>query len=478
LPLKRLAPIFLILVCVSACNRGAKPTNEEINRLRSRVESPASPPFVTNNHQEKSAWSLTKQFYAAREFHPIWFINNRYRPELDEALQALQSAEGEGLSSADYGVAAIAERRALTKSQINEEEIAFEPFITYSLFLYASDLSYGRLRPGQVDPAWRMQRQQKDLVELISAAIREHSLPQLAGRLAPPHHEYASLRNALSRSQAPPEEIGKMKLNMERWRWAPDLLGDRYVQVNIPAFALEVREQEQVPLKMRVVVGKPENRTPVFSERMQYIAFSPYWNVPQSIAVEETLPMIEKDPDYLLRQNIEVVRVSGKRTEVVDPDSVDWQEVADSPQYQLRQKPGAGNSLGLVKFMFPNEFNVYLHDTPADNLFDRLTRSLSHGCIRLEKPAELAAYVLQDQPEWTPDKIRRAMHAEEEKDVKLLTELPVHIFYFTAWPAADDTIEFFEDVYGYDAKQQKALAQVSEDRRRAIQKVSPAAPPK
>jgi murein L,D-transpeptidase YcbB/YkuD len=475
--LKRFAPIFLIFVCVSACNRTAKPTAEEISRLRSRVESPAFPPFVTNSHEGKAAWALTKRFYQAREFHPIWFINNRYRPQLDEAIQALQTAESEGLSSADYGVAAITARRVLTKAQIDEGEIAFEPFVTYALFLYASDLSYGRIRPRQVDPAWRLQRQQKDLVEVISAAIREHSLPQLAGKLAPSHPEYASLRKAL-RSGTPPEELGKTQLNMERWRWAPDQLGERYVQVNIPAFALEVHEQERVPLKMRVVVGKPENRTPVFSERMQYIAFSPYWNVPQSIAAQETLPMIEKDPDYLLRQNIEVVRVSGKRTEVVDPESVDWQEVADSPQYQLRQKPGAGNSLGLVKFMFPNEFNVYLHDTPADNLFDRLTRSLSHGCVRLEKPAELAAYVLQDQPEWTPEKIRRAMHAEQEKDVKLRTELPVHIFYFTAWPTANGTIDLFEDVYGYDAKQQEAVAKVSEDRKRAIQRLPPVAPPK
>jgi murein L,D-transpeptidase YcbB/YkuD len=165
---------------------------------------------------------------------------------------------------------------------------------------------------------------------------------------------------------------------------------------------------------------------------------------------KETLPRIQADPDYAMRQNLEVIRVSGNKAEVIDPDDVDWEHVGES-DIQLRQRPGQGNSLGLVKFMFPNRYNVYLHDTPADNLFDRLTRNFSHGCVRVEKPQELAEYVLRDQPEWTPERIREAMHAGKEKTVLLKEPLPVHIVYFTASVEDSGALRLEKDIYGRDS---------------------------
>jgi len=247
------------------------------------------------------------------------------------------------------------------------------------------------------------------------------------------------------------QRIEQIKINLDRMRWSADRFEPRHVRVNVPAFELSVHDDDQVPLQMRAIVGSFESPTPILDDQIEYLVFSPYWNVPLSIATKELLPKIKKDRAYLRREQIEVVRVSGDKVQVLEPSKVDWDKAANG-QFELRQKPGASNALGLVKFIFPNPYEVYLHDTPSDNLFDRLTRTLSHGCIRIERPAELAAYLLQDQPEWTPDRIEEAMHAEKEKRVPLKTKMPIHLLYWTAWAEADGKAQFREDVYSYDEK--------------------------
>ena len=241
-------------------------------------------------------------------------------------------------------------------------------------------------------------------------------------------------------------------MNLERWRWLPRDLGDRHILVNIPEYRLEVWDHGQVPLAMRVVVGKQDTPTPIFSDEMTYVVFSPYWNVPPDIAQGETLPAILADPAFLQRQNMEVLDETGKP---VDPASID---LSDPSKYRFRQRPGSANSLGLVKFMFPNQFNVYLHDTPADSLFSRASRSFSHGCVRLEKPLALARYVLRDQPEWTEEQIEEAMHAGEEEHVKLKRPIPVYLGYWTARVSSDGVLQFRNDVYGIDVRQSALVA--------------------
>ena len=245
--------------------------------------------------------------------------------------------------------------------------------------------------------------------------------------------------------------IRQIELNMERWRWLPRDLGERYILVNIPEMQLDVYEGNRVPLSMRVVVGKKDTQTPIFNEEMTYLVFSPYWNVPDSIAQGETLPAIMKDPAFLARNNMEVIDASGQ---TVDPSSVDF---ADPSKYRFRQRPGGANSLGLVKFMFPNQYNVYLHDTPADSLFTRASRSFSHGCVRLENPVALAQYVLKDKSEWTREKIEAAMNAGEEQHVKLSSPIPVYLGYFTVAVSNDGLVQFRKDVYGIDGQQSSKL---------------------
>jgi L,D-transpeptidase YcbB len=233
--------------------------------------------------------------------------------------------------------------------------------------------------------------------------------------------------------------IRQIEVNLERWRWLPNTFGDRYIRVNIPEFAMQVVDHGQTALAMRVVVGKAQqNRTPVFSDKMTYLELNPTWNIPPEIASEEILPKLASDPGYLDRHNMERVEAGGST--------------------RIRQRAGADNPLGQVKFMFPNEFDIYLHDTPADHLFKEEERDFSHGCIRLERPLDLARYLLQGDPDWTPEKLQEAIASGETQSVTLPKPLPVHILYFTAWVDKDGTVQLRRDVYGHDAKLAAALA--------------------
>ena len=258
-------------------------------------------------------------------------------------------------------------------------------------------------------------------------------------------------REVLAALNVPVERrIRQIEINLERWRWLPETLGERYVVVNIPTYHLTAVDQGQVALQMRVVAGKQDSPTPIFSDEMTTVVFSPYWNVPPDIARNETIPAVMRDPGYLGRNNLEVVRAG----RVLSPWGVDWSRPGN---IQFRQRPGAQNALGGVKFIFPNQFDVYLHDTPADALFARVERDYSHGCVRLEKPLEMAEWVLQDRPEWTAEKIQAAMRAGREQHVALKRHIPVYIVYETVWVDDDGTVEFRDDIYGHDARQDRVL---------------------
>jgi murein L,D-transpeptidase YcbB/YkuD len=281
----------------------------------------------------------------------------------------------------------------------------------------------------------------------LTAAVRDARVRESLEELAPVHPQYRGLQAALAREREQPTgQADRIRMNLERWRWAPRDLGERYVLVNVPAYMLHVMEGDSPSFAMRVIVGQPDWPTPLFSDEMTHVVFSPYWNIPEGIERQETLPRVARDPDFLLRNNIEVVGTSG----VVDPWSIDWSDESAVSTLRFRQRPGPGNALGLVKFMFPNRFSVYLHDTPGDRLFFRDTRALSHGCIRIEDPLAMAEYALGDDPSWTRARITDAMHARQERHVKLTRPIPVHIGYWTAWVGPGGQVMFTGDPYGID----------------------------
>jgi murein L,D-transpeptidase YcbB/YkuD len=245
---------------------------------------------------------------------------------------------------------------------------------------------------------------------------------------------------------------------MERWRWLPQDFGRRYILINVADFSLEVVEGEHPVMSMRVVVGRQYRRTPVFSDNMTYLVLNPSWYVPANIAGQDILPKIQENPEYLSRQRIRVFRGSGSEAPEVDPATVEWSQLrAQTLPYTFRQDPGPDNALGRVKFMFPNRFNVYLHDTPAPDLFTKTTRAFSSGCIRVEKPIELAAYVLGGNPAWTREALVAAIRSGETQTVRLPQPIPVHLVYWTAWVDGSGVLQFREDVYGRDRVLDEAL---------------------
>lgn len=312
-----------------------------------------------------------------------------------------------------------------------------------------------RLKPGDQSPAVPAVRRRLAVEGELDASQEKDQSPVFDAALADAVKRFEERHRLKADGVLDPETINAMnvpveariraiELNLERWRWLPDTMPARYLVVNVPDFRLEAIENGRPVMDMRVVVGAPNNKTPIFADEMTHVIFSPYWNVPPNIAREETIPRAANDPRFLARNNMEVVGPSG---EVVDPYSIDW---SNPSGLRIRQRPGTGNALGGVKFVFPNNFDVYLHDTNAGELFNRIERALSHGCVRVEEPEALAKYVLRDAPEWTAEAIQQAMQSGREKHVKLKEPIPVYILYKTAW-VHDGGVRFLKDLYGYDA---------------------------
>ncbi|HEY4650766.1 MAG TPA: L,D-transpeptidase family protein [Pontibacter sp.] len=317
-----------------------------------------------------------------------------------------------------------------------------------------------RLNPGQTinanDP--RMRLFDENLEKQVKQFQLLHGLDQ-DGKVG---------GNTLRTMNVPIEDrIEQIMMNMERWRWipkrlVPKSLDQKFIWVNIPEYKLYIYEDPnndpeaerayKSVFEMRVIVGKELSSTPIFSEKLEYVVLAPYWNVPNSIVEKEVKSAMLRNPGYLDRNNMEIV-TKEKNPQPVSPESIDWASVTEKNfPYMVRQRPGPKNSLGSIKFLFPNQYNVYLHDTPSDALFNQTERGFSHGCVRLEKPVELAKYLLQDMPEWNEQRIRETMNGGEETWVTLPKKVQVYLVYFTSWVDDGGNIHFREDIYGHDKK--------------------------
>jgi len=258
----------------------------------------------------------------------------------------------------------------------------------------------------------------------------------------------------------PAARIRQIKLTLERWRWLPHSFSQPPVVVNLPEYRVRAMNADgTVAFHRNVIIGKAYgHKSPVFEKEIQYVVFRPYWDVTPTIQRSEIVPHIQKDPNYIAKHNFEVVTPQG---EVVTDNQVSPEvlEGIKSLHLMVRQKPGKTNSLGLVKIIFPNSDNVYLHGTDVPELFSQDVRDFSHGCIRVEKPAELAAWVLRNNPGWDLERVRATMHGDKDNlQVNLTTRIPVLIVYGTAAVNEENQIRFFDDIYGYDAELEKALA--------------------
>jgi L,D-transpeptidase YcbB len=252
--------------------------------------------------------------------------------------------------------------------------------------------------------------------------------------------------------------VQQMQLTLESWRWLPVGLHSAPIVANIPEFRLRAYDENfKVALTMNVVVGKAyDHDTPAFEDNMQYVIFRPFWNVPYSISKSEYLPKLAKDPDYLAKKGLQVVD-SNQQVVASGAVSSDVLQQLRSGKLFVQQPPGPKNALGLVKFIFPNDYSVYMHDTPAQEFFAKTRRDFSHGCIRLEKPADLAVWVLRDNPGWDAARVRAAMDGSATQQVNLAHPIPVLIVYGTVTVTEDGVVHFYDDIYGHNAALQKVL---------------------
>jgi L,D-transpeptidase YcbB len=306
-------------------------------------------------------------------------------------------------------------------------------------------------------PAAATQRYEGALVAAVSAFQQRHALAA----------DGVIGQATLAQLQvSPAARVRQIELMLERLRWTPLMQGPRMVVINIPEFVLRAYEVVDgrivVREQMKVIVGKAlDTRTPLFDEDMRFIEFSPYWNVPPSIARNELVPRLQRDPGHFAREGFEFVAAGGEADATLSAGKLD---AVLAGQLRIRQRPGPQNALGDIKFVFPNRDNIYLHHTPSLRLFERERRDFSHGCIRVEQPVALARFVLQGMPEWTEERIRQAMAQGRSATLRLAEPVPVLIAYGTTL-VIDGRIHFFEDLYGLDRRLAAALQQRSQDQR-------------
>jgi murein L,D-transpeptidase YcbB/YkuD len=447
------AVLFLLAVLNSGCAREKIDNTRHAAAIQKIVSS--SPSWIDRDKLGAKLWDREEAFYQSQGNLPAWIDGDKKTPELKALIEALRHAEDHGLEPARYGTgqfqkaieAADANKGAFDITSVPE----LDARLTYAFLRYAADLLGWSGNPKAIDAQWVVKPKQDDLAARLNKALSSGQVAEALEELAPMHPQYKGLQTALvNERKNPTGHLDQLRMNLERWRWMPRDLGDRYILVNVPAYQMQVMEGEKPALAMRVIVGQPKTPTPLFSDEMTNIVFSPTWNIPETIIRKEMVPHQVNDPSYLERHDIEVVGTSG---DVVDLASVDWTDEQAVNGMHFRQAPGPQNALGFVKFIFPNQFDVYLHDTPTRSLFSKPFRALSHGCIRIENPVALAQYLMRDRPEWTAERIGDAMNGEREQAVPLKEHLPVHIGYWTAWVNGDGSVTYTDDPYKLDEKQ-------------------------
>lgn len=400
------------------------------------------------------------RFYELNGYQLAWIRSGAITPQAQTLIGVLQNAALKGLDPLDYN------GTRWSASDAGRER--FDVALTVSAMRYVSDISGGKVDPKVFSFGLDFDQKKCALADALRALANARDVIAELDRLEPPFEGYRRTEDALARYLARAREdpqntalahqVRQLQLVLERWRWVPHSFPRPPVVVNIPEFRLRAYDDHYRPeLEMKVVVGKAyHHKTPVFSNQMTYVIFRPYWDVPLSIQRAELVPQIAKDPAYLAKNYYQIVNA---RRQVVSSGAVtpdEFQQLRSGKLF-IRQIPGDKNALGLVKFLFPNEYNVYLHGTPAKSLFLKARRDFSHGCIRVEKPEELALWVLRGVPGWDKERIQAAERGSDSLRVNLDKPIPVLIVYGTAVVQPNGEVSFFDDIYGYDAELEQLL---------------------
>lgn len=424
----------------------------------------------------------TWQVYASRGFAPLWILDEATTPQAIALLHSLCAADSYGLKSIEYvdcaGLARMTETLpagAQTALLNTGTDIA----LTAAAMRFLNDLHFGRVDPRKAGFDLGAPRAPLAYAALLNELATTNDTGSVLASVEPQFEHYRLLKQALARyralesGQAIPSRtelrggpyaarIRQIELTLERWRWLPEFNTPPII-VNIPQFRLfafqSTRDLRAQILQMDVIVGRsfPKLQTPVFAADLKYVVFRPYWDIPHSIAEKEMLPQLRRQHEFWQKQHLELVDGAGDNAPAV-PFTAANLDALSAGKLRLRQQPGADNALGLIKFMLPNPYNVYLHSTPARHLFASPRRAFSHGCIRVSDPVALAEQVLRNASgDWTPRAILAAMNGPQTLRVNLETPIRVMIVYATALAQEDGSVLFFDDIYGHDRRLESLL---------------------
>jgi len=408
---------------------------------------------------------ILRDFYTSVDFEPVWGPDPDGAARTALALDALTGSRDHGLTPAHYGVPALRRRAELPTAAMALER---ELLLTDALLRYAVDVRAGRLRPTAVQPDWGIPPpDREDPVHELAQVVVAGTLGAWLEALPPPHEGYARLVTALHALHAAADRVGpsargavdqkvrQVSVNLERWRWLPRRFEPRHLVVNAADATLTVIEDGRVRLESRVVVGDELHPTPVVRSEVGAIVFNPPWTVPTSIVVDEFLPKLRANPRFLADNDIAIL----DRRDDPYGLTVNWAAVSpDHFPFRLQQRPGGWNPLGRMRFATPNRFDVYLHDTPLPELFQREDRALSHGCVRVERARDLALLVLAGQPAGRPEALDRALASSTTGVVSVVRPLPVYLLYWTALVDDEGRLQLRDDPYDRDARVAVGLA--------------------
>jgi murein L,D-transpeptidase YcbB/YkuD len=393
--------------------------------------------------------------------HPqfIWSDDGSINAKAQAAIARLAASDAVGLDPADYQVAMPGLESADPGAR-SSALLRFELALSAKVLTYVLDATRGRIDPNRLSGYHDLPRKSVDLVEALASIAQSSDIATYLDGRSPDNLQFRALVAELARQHGadPQGKAAKLRMALEQLRWLPRQLGTRYVFLNQPAFEVSYFNDTDAPLTMRAIIGKPNAQTYFFTDRVKEVIYNPYWNVPRSIVINEMLPKLWRDPSYLNRLGYEV---SNSRGREVASSAVDWAAVATQQVgVDVRQPPGRGNALGRLKIDFPNKHAIYLHDTNQKHLFAREQRALSHGCVRLERPREMAAALLGTR---VAD-IDRKIAAGATQTERVTGDIPVYLAYFTAWPDAQGNVRYYKDIYDRDAHLARALAKTREVR--------------
>ncbi|MDM9628180.1 L,D-transpeptidase family protein [Rhizobium sp. S152] len=408
----------------------------------------------------KDIGDAMEAYYADPKAKLIWTDGKGATAKAMQAIGLLKQAEDWGLSNSDYVVDASFEQLPQGSEQRVQALALFEASLSDKMLMFLQDNFRGRIDPNQLSNYYDFKRKPVDIKATIGQLSASPDLMPIFDRFMPSNPKFAQLAAELhylrssNQGGSATADIDKVIVAMEEMRWLPQEFPQRYVFINQPEYMAYYHENGELTLSMKAVIGQQDHQTNFFDASIKTVEFNPEWGVPQSIIRNEMLPHLKRDPAYLDKEGYKV-SVKGKS---MSSAKVDWSQPLEN--ISVIQPPGPDNALGQLKILFPNPHDIYMHDTPARGKFASQDRMFSHGCVRLENPRAMAAAVLKTSVESVDQEIAGGA----KKDVKVPEEIPVYVAYFTAWPTADGTVHYFDDIYGRDAQTLTAIAATTASR--------------